>query len=474
MLSLFVILPLAGILILNMPFGKATRNLGFPCVFLLAALQIVAVAWWPSGSPIGTPSLDHFLGLGLKADGLAFVLLLTIGIVLLAAMLVGHAMISGERQRSNFANVLLLSLAGMNGTVLLTDLFSFYVFLEVTSVSSFILIAFERRKESLEGAFKYLVLSAVATVLMLSAVGILLLVAGGTSYETVAAALRSAGGSPMAKIAVGAFVCGLFIKGGLVPFHGWLPGAYSSAPASVSVLLAGIVTKVSGIYGLLRLTLSVFPPSASLNEVLLLAGAISIAVGALAAMGQTDMKGLLAYSSISQVGYIVLGLGCGTKLGIAAAILHLFNHSIFKSLLFVNAAAVEQRSGTTDMTRIGGLGPRMPVTGVTNVIAALSTAGVPPFSGFWSKLGIVIALWQTGRYGYAGLAVLFSVVTLSYLLTMQRQVFFGKTPSHLAETREATLALVVPAVALAAITLAVGLLFPWLFNTFLFPAGGII
>jgi formate hydrogenlyase subunit 3/multisubunit Na+/H+ antiporter MnhD subunit len=241
----------------------------------------------------------------------------------------------------------------------------------------------------------------------------------------------------------------------------------------VSILLAGIVTKVSGVYGLIRLAVSVFPASPSLNEVFLLAGAVSIVVGALAALRQTDMKGLLAYSSISQVGYIVLGLGCGTKLGIAAAVLHLFNHSLFKSLLFVNAAAVEQRTGTTDMGRLGGLGSRMPYTSTTSVIGLLSTAGIPPFSGFWSKLLMVIALWQAQQFGYAVLAAMLSVVTLAYLLTMQRQVFFGKTAKHLLEVREAEIGVVLPAVVLAIVTIGVGLLFPWIFDTFLCPAGGI-
>jgi multicomponent Na+:H+ antiporter subunit D len=182
---------------------------------------------------------------------------------------------------------------------------------------------------------------------------------------------------------------------------------------------------------------------------------------------------MLAYSSISQMGYIVLGLGCGTPLGIVGAVFHLFNHAIFKTLLFVNSAAIEQRTGTTDMNRMGGLGSRMPVTGVTSTIAALSTAGVPPLAGFWSKLIIVIALWQAHDYGFAGIAVLMSVVTLAYLLLMQRRIFFGKTSPEHAGVREAAAGVVVPELVLAALTVAVGLLFPWVLNTFMLPVGGI-
>jgi multicomponent Na+:H+ antiporter subunit D len=179
---------------------------------------------------------------------------------------------------------------------------------------------------------------------------------------------------------------------------------------------------------------------------------------------------MLAYSSISQVGYIVLGLGCGTGLGIFGAVFHLFNHSIFKSLLFVNSAAVEQQTGTTDMNKLGGLGARMPVTNITSLIAFLSTAGVPPLSGFWSKLIIVIALWQSAHYGYAFLAILASVITLAYLLSMQRRVFFGILSDGLKEVKEAGFGIVFPAVILAIIILGVGLLFPFIAGGFITPA----
>jgi multicomponent Na+:H+ antiporter subunit D len=126
------------------------------------------------------------------------------------------------------------------------------------------------------------------------------------------------------------------------------------------------------------------------------------------------------------MGYIVLGFGCGTSLGIAGAVFHLFNHSVFKSLLFANAGAVESRTGTRDMDKMGGLASRMPWTGLTSVLATLSAAGVPPLAGFWSKLIIVMALWMSEYYAYATVAVLTSIITLAYLLFMQRRVFFGK------------------------------------------------
>jgi formate hydrogenlyase subunit 3/multisubunit Na+/H+ antiporter MnhD subunit len=319
---------------------------------------------------------------------------------------------------------------------------------------------------------------------MISSIALLMMLAGGVSFDAVAAALKNPGSPLLAQIAVGAFTCGLLIKGGVVPFHGWLPDAYSAGPAAVSVLLAGIVTKVMGIYGLVRLSMDIFPHSAALSHTLMVTGAASILVGALAALVQTDLKRMLAYSSISQIGYIVLALGCAVgptadkefvagmtlaNLALIGAVFHLFNHAIFKTLLFVNAAALEQRLGTSDMTRMTGLAGRMPVTGATSILATLSVSGVPPLSGFWSKVIIVIALWMGGYHVYAAIAVLASVLTLAYLLGMQRKIFFGKGSEEFAQVREAAPGVVVPAVVLAALTVAVGLAFPWVWSHIILP-----
>jgi multicomponent Na+:H+ antiporter subunit D len=256
-----------------------------------------------------------------------------------------------------------------------------------------------------------------------------------------------------------------------MPFHGWLPDAYASAPSAVSVLLAGIVTKTVGVYTLIRVVNSVFGANEALKWVLMAVGAFSIVLGALGAMGQKDFKRMLAYSSISQVGYIILGFGCGTALGFAGAVFHLFNHAIFKSLLFVNAAAVEKQAGTRDMDKLSGLAAGMPLTGTTSIIASLSAAGVPPLAGFWSKLIIIIALWTSGHYGYAAIAVLVSLITLTYLLSMQRRVFFGLPTSGMARVTEAPLAITLASVLLAALIVAVGLFFPYFLSIFHLPVG---
>ena len=190
-------------------------------------------------------------------------------------------------------------------------------------------------------------------------------------------------------------------------------------------------------------------------------GALSIVVGALAAIGQKDMKRMLAWSSISQVGYIVLGAGLGTPMAVAGALLHFFNHATFKSLLFVNSAAVEEQAGTREIDKLGGLASKMKITGGTSVVGFLSTAGVPPLSGFWSKLLIIAALWGAGQHAFAAIALGASILTLGYFLILQRNVFFGKLKEGLEGVREGGARYTVPALILAGVTVFVGVFFPF-------------
>jgi len=472
--ALLILVPFFCVIILNLPFKSLMKRLAIILGLLLSLAQ-VAYAIFPAfcAQCSLTAKFTDFFQFNLLFDNLTRVMLLCIGIVLFVAFVMAKQALKKEAQGFNFINLLFILLAGLNGIVLVHDVFSLYVFLEIVAVVSFILIAFEKDLFALEGAFKYIILSAVASMLMLSAVALLMLVAGSTDFSSIRYALQASPQSLLIKFAIGIFICGAFIKSGIMPFHGWLPDAYSSAPAPVSVLLAGIVTKTAGVYTLIRIVSNVFGFDNSIKLILLSAGIISIILGALAALGQSDFKRMLAYSSISQVGYIVLGLGTGTPLGIAGAIFHLFNHSIFKSLLFVNAAAVESQTGTRDMDKAGGLSKAMPVTSLTSVIGSLSASGIPPLAGFWSKLIIIIALWISGYKIFALIAIVGSVLTLAYLLSMQRRLFFGKATQDLKSIKEARAGLSVPAILLAVITIGVGLLFPLLINTFMLPVKNI-
>jgi len=473
MSSLLLILPLFGVIVSNLPLGRSLRKFFTFWPALLGASQ-VAIALFPQAALWdlwGATRLPLPLA---SADGLSQLMLLAIGLVVFATAVIAMDVIKDDKGRHNFFSLLLIAMLGMNGVVLVKDIFSLYVFLEIVSVCSFILIAFSHERDAFEGSFKYIVLSAIATMMMLTGVAIFFLVSGGTAFEALAGAIAAHRGNVLILFAVLMFLSGLFIKAGLVPFHGWLPDAYSSAPAPVSMLLAGIVTKVSGVYTLIRLVQEVFGFTPRTEQILLFVGALSIVCGALAAMGQSDFKRMLAYSSISQVGYIILSLGAGSKLGVAGAIFHLFNHTLFKTQLFMNATAVENQTGSRDLDRMGGLAARMPITGATSIIAFLSAAGIPPLAGFWSKLVIVVALWKAGHTGYMTVAILASLLTLAYFLILQRKVFFGKVAPECEGVNEAGYLITGPSILFAFIIVAVGLALPFLFDTIILPIGGIL
>ncbi len=458
---LLILIPIAAVILLNVGFSAFMKKIAIGLGLIVCLVQATLVLLSSSINFEMTNSLFNF-----DIDRLSLVMMLAVAIVSVATLMVGFSTIAEPRKRFNFINITLLSIAGMNGVVMVRDIFSLYVFLEIVAVSSYVLIASNKEQNAFEGSFKYLVMSAVATVMMLSSIAILLMYAGDTTFASVRDAVQ--GTNSLYVIAATAiFMAGLFIKAGLVPFHGWLPDAYSSAPAGVSVLLAGVVTKTAGIYTTIRIVSEIFGFNETLKTVLLVVGIVSIFVGALAALGQKDFKRMLAYSSISQMGYIIIALGTGTELGIAGAIFHMFNHAMFKSQLFVNSAAVEKQTGTTDMDSLSGVSNVMPVTGWTSVVAFLSTSGIPPLAGFWSKLIIIVALWKAGLHGYASAAILGSLITLAYFLSMQRRVFFGKVKME--GVKEAGLWLVIPAVILALITVCVGVLFPVFVNTIIVP-----
>lgn len=466
--SLLILLPLLGIIILNLPLGNIMRRAAYVFAFGIFLIEIaLAIFHYPGLWAANLKLVDSFFKVSFNVDHLSFIVLLSIGIVCLTSLVVGRYTITDDEQRFNFINLLIIASIGMCGIVMVRDIFSLYVFLEVAAVTSFILIALQKDRLALEGAFKYIVMSAIATVMMLASIALIIMISGTTTFGAIRQALSNSPDAYLVKLAIGLFVCGLFIKGGLVPFHGWLPDAYSQAPSAVSVLLAGIVTKVSGIYTLIRLVTSVFGFTDNVKAVLMLVGVISILFGAFAALTQNNFKRMLAYSSVSQVGYILAGLGTGVVLGVVGAIFHFFNHAIFKTLLFVNSAAVEKSTGKIDMDEMGGLSEKMPVTGATSLVGFLSTSGIPPFAGFWSKLMIIIALWFSGHYVYAVIAVLASVLTLAYLLMMQRKVFFGKLAAAMQDIKEAPAGFAAIAIVLALITIGVGVFFPVVFNVYL-------
>jgi multicomponent Na+:H+ antiporter subunit D len=217
------------------------------------------------------------------------------------------------------------------------------------------------------------------------------------------------------------------------------------------------------------------------GQAMMALGILSIVIGSIIGLVQTEYKRLLAYSSVAQLGYIVLALGIGTPLAFVGALYHVVNHATSKSLLFLTAGAAQRATGTRDLNQMGGLGKRIPLTATCSVFGSMAISGVPPFNGFFSKAIIVIAAISasiaTGNpiyFVYALIAVLMSVMTLSYFLKLQRKAFFGLLKDEFAKVKEVGVAMGLPMVALAVLCLALGISFPWLYVSLLRPAGTVL
>jgi len=406
---------------------------------------------------IGSSGIYHLggwptpIGIDMRLDALATLLLMTVNIVGFAVSVYSVDYMRRYSARSHFYSLFLLMVTGMNGVILAGDLFNLYVFLEVAAIASYSLVAFGCAHEELEASFKYIVLGSLSSVLILIGVALVYGITGTLNMTHIATRIAETGMDAPLLLAFGLFIVGFSFKSALVPFHAWLPDAHPSAPAPVSAMLSGVLVKAIGVYVLARLVFNVFGVMDTELGLLRWLGLLSMVVGGLLAVGQSDIKRLFAYSSISQLGVMVLGLGLGTPLGIVGALYHLVNHAMFKSLLFLNAGAVEYATGTRDLDKLGGLNRMLPVTGATSLIGSMSIAGVPPFNGFWSKLIIVLACVESGHYGFALATVLVSIVTLAYQLKVQRKAFFATLPEALANLRREPLMM-----ALAMILLAVG------------------
>ncbi len=376
-------------------------------------------------------------GISMVLDGLSAFMLLTVNLVALVTVIYALDYLQRYTGIWQFYTLFLLMLAGMNGVTVSGDLFNLFVNLELAAVASYALVAFGTGKHELEAAFKYSVMGSVGSLFILLAIIWLYSATSTLNLADMAGRLADAGDSDLLLVVAALFLVGFGLKAALVPFHAWLPDAHPSAPAPISAMLSGVLIKALGIYALCRVLFGVLGFTPRLSLVLVTLGVVSMLVGVLLAVGQWDLKRLLAYHSISQVGYIILGVGLGTPLGLVAGLFHLFNHSVFKSLLFLDSGALEYATGTRDLRKMGGLGALMPTTRFTTLVASLSISGIPPFSGFWSKLLVILAAVEAGWYWAAFWAALASLLTLASFTKVMKYAFYGVLPDRLRGVREA-------------------------------------
>ena len=351
---------------------------------------------------------------------------------------------------------------GMLGTVLATNLIEFYVFFELMLVPAFFLVAFygygERKRIALMFFF-WTHVGAVVLLLGLLAMGFF---AGGFDYDTV---MENVGKIPdqWLVLIVFSLVIGLGVKLAAFLLHIWLPYAHSEAPTPISALLSPAMIGI-GAYGLLRLWLELLVGDYSQYSIYInLWGLATMIYGGAMALMQDDIKRVLAYSSISQMGYILFGLGSESVLGITGAALMYVSHGLGKAILFMMAGSIILQTGTRSMSKLGGLAGRMPYTAVIAMIGALTIMGIPPTSGFMAEWILFNGVLQSGvtnsdtlRIVAFGLGILATVLTAAYILWMYKRIFFGKIPEQYSQIKDSNRYVIVTMAALAAITLFLG------------------
>jgi multicomponent Na+:H+ antiporter subunit D len=476
LLPCFVAVPLAAAFV-NSLLGKRIPRipdlLGSLTPLILLGLSLLAVQTLRSDSvlvyEVGGWKLP--IGIAMVVDGLTAFMLVTVNMVAFAIAVYARDYMERYTSKDMFYTLFLLMLAGMNGVIVSGDLFNLFVFLEISAVASYALVAFGTERHELEAAFKYAVMGTLGSLFILLGIVFLYSMTSTLNMADMGQMLAEQKDDNIILMVSVLFLMGFGLKAALVPFHAWLPDAHPSAPAPISAMLSGVLIKSLGVYALSRIFFNVIGLTPAVSSVLMFLGTLSMVVGVLLAMGQRDLKRLLAYSSISQIGYVFLGIGLGTPLGILGGILHLFNHSVFKALLFLNSGALEYATGTRDLKAMGGLRKKMPVTSATSFVASMSIAGMPPFSGFWSKLLIIVAAVQADHLGYALWAVLVSVLTLALFASVIKNAFLGELDDRWQDVREVPGAMRASMMALALICMLGGtLLVPAIRDVFLNPA----
>jgi multicomponent Na+:H+ antiporter subunit D len=341
---------------------------------------------------------------------------------------------------------MLLFLAGQMGIAVTGDAFNVFVFLEISALATYTLVGLGRNRRALTASFSYLIMGTVGATFFLIGVGLLYAMTGTLNMADLAVRIPDVAATRTVHTAYAFIVVGICLKLALFPLHLWLPSAYTYAPSAVTALMAATATKVA-IYVLVRFIYTVFGPAFSFGDMptvyllvpLAVVGLLSTSV---VAIGQSSIKRMLAYSSVAQIGYMVLGIGMATTLGLTAALLHVFNHALMKGALFMALGCIAYRFGTSDLQAFRGLGRRMPFTMAAFVAGGLSLIGVPLTVGFISKWYLVLAAIELGWWPIVAVIMIGSLLAVIYIWRVVEVAYFQAGDSS--ERCEAPLGLLVP------------------------------
>ena len=455
-LVLPIALPIfAGLICLLLP-HSAERTRSF---LALAAAALTVALVWPLIAGRGA-LLEIAPWLSLRVDGLSAFVLLAVAVCGFLIVVYSIAYMRGRKRQREYFAYLLWTLGISAGAVLANDLLVFLVFWGLLALILYLMIGLAG-PDAAEAARKSLMIVGGADALLVLGVVLVWNLTGTSRMDAGPVPVSGAA----AHLAFLAFVAASCAKAGAVPFHAWVPDCGAKALVPVTAFLPASLDMLLGVYLLARVVFDLFVLTGDMAAMLMLVGAATVLIGGLMALVQRDLKVLLAYSSISQVGYMILGIGCGTPLGLAAALFHMLNNAIYKSCLFLGAGAIERAAGTTDLNRLGGLGKSMPVTFTAFAVAALAISGVPPLNGFASKWMIYQGIIDTGGEAVPSwilwlVAAMFgSILTLAGIARVLHATFLCKPAPGIENEaiREAPAMMVLPVVALAGCCIVFGI-----------------
>lgn len=383
-------------------------------------------------------------GITLVADLLSAILVCVTGVMGVAVAIYAFADTEPEHERLGYHPLMQVLLLGVCGSFLTGDIFNLYVWFEVMLIASFVLLAMGGKRANLEGAIKYVVLNLIASSLFLAAVGILYGVAGTLNMADLSRLIRDAEVSgPLPVIAI-LFMIAFAIKAAVFPLFFWLPASYHTAPIAVTTIFSALLTKV-GVYALIRIfTLIFINETLAWQPYILMAAGLTMVVGVLGAMAQDEMRRLLSFHIVSQIGYLIMGLGLLTVLSLAGTIYFMVHVIAAKSALFLATGLVRRLAGSTELKKLGGLYRSQPFLAALFFLPALALAGIPPLSGFWAKLALVWAGLETGHYLVVAAALLVSLLTLFSMTKIWAEAFWKGRPADVA-TLPASIVLLPPA-----------------------------
>jgi multicomponent Na+:H+ antiporter subunit D len=396
-------------------------------------------------------------GITLVADRLSAILVLVTGFVGLMSVITALADIPARQARAGIHPVMHLLLAGVCGAFLTGDLFNLFVWFEVMLMASFVLLALGAREGLLGGCVKYLVLNFLSSGLFLAALGLIYGKVGSLNMADVALKLRAMD-QPGIAVAAGTLMLVSFgIKAGVFPLFSWLPASYHTAPIAVSALFAGLLTKV-GVYALLRSYALFFSPEATwLGPVLLWVSVLTMGIGVLGAAAQFEIRRILSWHIISQIGYMTLGIALFTPAAVGAAIFYIVHHIIVKTNLFLISGTIEQSAGSDRLAAIGGLYRARPLLALMFVIPAFSLGGIPPLSGFFAKFGLLRAGFEAGAYAALAAGLLVGVLTLFSMTKIWSEAFWKPAPADQPADRPPGVLRLLPIACMGAVTVALSL-----------------